>query len=548
MVICLVVLFTTNVGAQSYTVTIGVQGILSSMTTDVYVDGAANGTLSGGQTRDFIFTTASGSHVITVDFYVPNSVGLNGTRFYDKDTSWTFNSAGNHIFTYSAQYYLKVQTSYSTPVGEGWYDSGTSAQAAIKDGQVTEGQGIRYAFTGWSGDASGTSLTSNIVMTSPKSAIAVWKTQFYLTVEADPPSVNGLSGSGWYDAGTRANFSAPNVVPVDQDSRLRFTQWTGSFNGASQSGNVAMDRPQSVKAHYIAQYLLSIQYDPASIPTSYNETHGGWYDANANVQLGPAPLTIQSSDIERLKFKGWNNDGTPLSDVSVTVYMDKAHKVVLSYNTQFYVEVHSTYGIVSGSGWYDKGSSAKISAPTSSGSWPITYTLSGWIVDPSSGRLEKTDDSWSLTVDRPYVVEAVWNVDYFPIIALLGGGGVALALLTLGIVMAYRRGVFRREQVGQVLEQPRPKAKRPPRVPAGSIRICNTCGYRTTDTAAFCQKCGAPFGGSTRSVSSTEDKVYDYIVKNEGVISLSKASKELGISVDELNKATANLKKKGRLA
>lgn len=55
-------------------------------------------------------------------------------------------------------------------------------------------------------------------------------------------------------------------------------------------------------------------------------------------------------------------------------------------------------------------------------------------------------------------------------------------------------------------------------------------------------------GGTASSVSSIEDKIYDYIVKNEGVISLSKASKELGISVDELNKATENLKKKGRLA
>lgn len=543
---CLVVLFTPNVKAESYTVTIGVQGIPTSLTTHVYVDYAVNGTLSGGQTRDFTFLTSSGPHVITVDFWVPNSAGLNGARYHDNDTSWTFNSSGNHVFTYSAQYYLTVQTSYSTPIGEGWYDSGASAQAAIKDDQVTEGEIIRHLFTGWSGDAAGTGLTSSIVMTGPKVATAVWKTQFYLTVEADPASVNGLSGSGWYDAGTQANFTAPAIVSGDQNSRLRFTGWRGGFNGGSPTGSVAMDTPKSVKAHYIAQYLLSIQYDPASIPTSYNETHVGWYDAGTNVQLGPSPLMIQRSGIERLKFKGWIDDGSSLSGVSITVFMDKAHQLVLSYNTQFFVDVRSTYGFVTGSGWYDKGSTANISASTSSGTWPITYTLSGWHVDPSTGRVEKTDGTWSLMVDRPYVVEAVWSVDYFPLIALLGGGGVAVTLLSLGIVMAYRRGMFRRGV--PVLEAPKPKAKRPPRVPAGSIRICGSCGYRTTDTAAFCQKCGATFGGTTASVSSIEDKVYEYIVKNEGVISLSKASRELGISVDELNRATENLKKKGRLA
>lgn len=442
-----------------------------------------------------------------------------------------------------------MQTSYSTPGGEGWYDSGTSAQASIKEGEIPEEEGIKHAFTSWLGDASGTGLTSNnIVMTGPKAATASWKTQFHLTVESEPPSINNLNGAGWYDAGIQATFSAPSIVPADQDSRLRFTQWTGAYNSNSAAGSVLMDSPKSVKAHYITQYFLSIQYDPASISNSYNESHASWYDANTNVQLGPAPITIQLSNVERLKFRGWSDNGSSLSSVSITVFVDKVHKVVLSYNTQYYVEVRSTYGVVSGTGWYDKGSTANIAASSSSGSWPIKYNLAGWHVDPSSGRLTKTDDGWGLTVDRPYVVEAVWNVDYIPIIVLLGGGGGAIILLSAGVVLAYRCGMFGRG--GQALESPKPKSKRPPRIPASSIQVCSSCGYRATDNPTFCPKCGAPLKGAAVPAVSTslEDKVYEYIVKNEGVISMSKASKDLGISVSELRQMTESLKKKGRIA
>jgi predicted transcriptional regulator of viral defense system len=47
--------------------------------------------------------------------------------------------------------------------------------------------------------------------------------------------------------------------------------------------------------------------------------------------------------------------------------------------------------------------------------------------------------------------------------------------------------------------------------------------------------------------STLDDKVYDYIVKHEGVISTSKASSDLGLSVNELKEITERLKKKGLL-
>ena len=535
----ILVVLASSVNADTYSVTVTIQGVPSSMSTHVYIDGALNGTLSGGQSRSLTFMTSSFVHIITVDFYVPNSVGSNGTRYYEKETSWTFNSSANHVFSYTAQYYLAVETDFGTAGGQGWYDSGSTVQATLTEREIQEGQGTRHVFIGWAGGASGNALTSNnIFMNEPKRAIAVWRTQFYLTVESDPPGAGNPTGSGWYDAGSQADFSTFEIVQATEDTRLRFSHWSGAYSGENPAGSVLMDRPKGVKANYVAQYILSVDYDPASIPTSYNETHAGWYDANVNVQLGPAPKIIDLSSVERVEFVGWVDSGSFSSDVSISVFMDKPHKVILSYKTQYYVDVRSSYGSVSGSGWYDNGSTVKIETEVTAGAWPVSYKLTDWRLDPPTGTFTKTDDSWTLTVDRPYIVEAVWTVDYFPLIAVFGGSAAAITVLA-GIFVAHKRGMLIRTGTRRRLPRLRPTA-------LGGSRVCISCGNRVPEGASFCEKCGESI--EPEKLGSLDEKVYDYIVKHEGVISLGKASKDLGISVDVLKEITERLKQKGQLA
>jgi len=533
----LVVFQASQVQAQeTYSVNVTIQGFPASLSTNLYVDGALNGTLSGGSSRTLLFSVSPTTHIVTVDFYVPNSAGLNGTRYLETETSWAFSAAGSHTFTYATQYFLDVVSSFGTVKGKGWYDSGASVQVSLDQGEIEESPGTRHVFTNWAGDASGTSLTSTpIFMSQPRKAIANWKTQYLLSVESDPPSVQGLNGEGWYDAGTEATFSAPEIVPADKDSRLRFDQWSGAFQGRSSSGMVVMDRPQVVEAHYIAQYLLTIHYDPPNVPHTFNET--AWYDANTNVQLGPAVNTVDLSSVERLQFAGWYEKGNQLPGVSINILMDQAHELTLSYQTQYYVDVRSSYGPASGSGWYDRGSVATIGVSRSAGSWPFTYTLSGWRVDPPSGKLSKTDGSWTITVDQPYVIEAVWNFEVLPLIGLVGGSALAVALAAAGFVIAYKRGIVARGMT----------TFRPSKVPAGPSNVCGKCGAQVPKGATFCQKCGSPIAIAVSDQPDLEDKVYDYILKHDGVISMSQASRDLGVSVDKLKEATEALKKKGRL-
>ena len=83
--------------------------------------------------------------------------------------------------TWDHQYYLTVTSAYGAVSGGGWVDAGTSQVVSVSPTTVPGPTGTQYVFTGWSGDASGTTSPSNpIIMNGPKTATANWQTQYYL--------------------------------------------------------------------------------------------------------------------------------------------------------------------------------------------------------------------------------------------------------------------------------------------------------------------------------------------------------------------------------
>jgi len=516
----------------TYTVTVTVQGLPTNLVTNVYVNGIYNGTLAGGMSQSYKLYTNEGPYIISVDSYVQGNDNV--TRYYCQSTTWAASSAASQTFTYVTQYFLTVQTPYGIATGQGWYTAGTTAQAVVNTQEVTEGQGTRNIFEGWSQDASGSQLTSNaITMDAAKVAIADWITQFFLTVESNPANVTGLSGSGWYDAGTQANFSAVPTVPAGPDTRLRFDHWSGESAGQQPAGIISMDRPKTVQANYVDQYLLGVVYSPIDIVNDYNETHAGWYDVNSDVQLGPVPTIITVSPVERLQFNGWSDSGSVSGNLSYAILMNRPRSVTLSYATQYYLDVQSTYGTESGSGWYSQGATATITSSTSAGTWPITYTLTGWTVDPSSVGIAGGEGNWTVVVDGPYVVQAQWSMNYVPLIMLFVIG--TLGAVGVGTAIGYRRGAFTRHRIQKI-----------PSTPRQSGTICSKCGSNVAMGAELCEKCGTP--ASSAGIPAEESKVYDYIVNHEGIISLSAASSDLGVPVDRLKQITERLKREGRLS
>jgi hypothetical protein len=227
---------------------------------------------------------------------------------------------------YVLQYYLTVVSPYGTSSGEGWYDWGSTAYATLDIGILDYENGTRRVFTNWGEDASGTNYTQSnpIIMDNPKTAIACWKTQYYLAVRMDPPEVATILGEGWCDESSNVTLNAPAV------SDYSFGYW--DVNGVSRgigvnAITVYMDAPKTATAHYIQiiRYTLTI-----------TTTAGGTTDPEPGTYNYTAGLTVQVTALPNANyiFDHWELDNVDVGSANpYTVTMNKNHmlKAVFSH-------------------------------------------------------------------------------------------------------------------------------------------------------------------------------------------------------------------------
>jgi len=538
-----------TVFAQEYSVQFSVLALPAGVRTHYYLDNVLNGTIQTGETKVLSFPVGS-AHTLSVDLTVSLD---NGTRYRCKDNFWSFAEAGTHTFTYVAQYRLEVSAPYVSPTGADWYDAGTTAYAELPINVTAGPEGVRYVFARWEGDASGQGLVSDpIVMDRAKKAVAAWKTQYSLKVSSDPVSVFAAYAL-WFDAGSTADFSVSEKTTGD-DSRYVFAQWTGDYAGTSVQGSLRMDGPRSVTAKYKTQYLLTVTLTPPEIAKTSGMPNSTWYDAGLTEKLGPVPQSIPVNSGERLNLISWNVDGMTQQGTSIEVLMDRAHRVELLYRTQYHLEVTSQLGETTGSGWYYSGENARFGVIYSGPEFPVKYTLATWQSTPSTTIKTVSESEAEISMDRPYTVEAVWNADYTLTWIVISVVGLAVIVIAAVAILAVKKpsslgkfvSSFRSSFKGRKLRPPGTGLPTPT-----AFSVCQKCGRMVPSSAEYCQTCGAQIRGRPAPPTDTEtldESVYDYIVKRHGEISLSRASKDLRLSADEIKRSTERLKKKGRLA
>jgi len=132
--------------------------------------------------------------------YAFSSWSVGGSTYSQSDPI-TMTSPVTATASWSTQYYLTVSSPYSTTSGENWYNSGATAYAGVATNIVSDGDGT-HTLQGWTGGASGTSITSNpITMTGPTTATAVWSTT---GGSSGPTSYNVILHGPYYEDGTAA--------------------------------------------------------------------------------------------------------------------------------------------------------------------------------------------------------------------------------------------------------------------------------------------------------------------------------------------------------
>jgi ribosomal protein L40E len=525
-----------------------VTGLPAGLTANYYLDGILNGTIATGDTKT-LDPSPGIVHTISVDL---NLGGGNGTRYQCEDNVWSFSGGGVYTFTYKTQYYLEVDSLYGSPSGNDWYNESTTVQARLVTNITAGPEGVRYVFVKWGQDASGQGTVSDpILMDRPKKAVAQWKTEYNLRMSSDPVGVFSPS-TFWFDANSTAEFAAPEGTN-GTDARQVFVQWSGDYSGTSVNGSVHMDGPKSVTAKYKPQYRLRVTFDPPEIAQKVTMSNSTWYDAGQTAAFGPVPQIIPESSVQRFSWFSWNVDNMTQPGTSVQIIMDRPHSVRLIYQTQYYLLVTSALGQPTGTGWYVSGQNASFGVAYNGSELLVKHTLTGWRLNSSNVMKTLSSTVSEVTMDRPYVIEAQWNTDYTPLwIFIFGLVSAVMVFAAVVVIIVRRPGSFGRLRSSLRSGLAQRKVAGASITPHASLVHCQKCGAWIPSTADRCHACGATGVRGRASAGSDSEKldsrVYDYIVKRHGQISLSQASKDFGLSVEEVKLSTERLKNKGRLA
>jgi len=228
---------------------------------------------------------------------------------------------------------------------------------------------------------------------------------------------------------------------------------------------------------------------PNGVPVTVdgsNQTAGAF-----SVRLPPGgehsisvPQTVQTSDNTRLIFDSWS-DGNTLPTRSD--YLTDDTNLTATYTAQYALTL--TDPAATGSGWYDQGYTAQISAPSSEpmpgilGLLGGTQTFQGWY---ENGTLVSSSSNATITMNVPQTLSTQWSTNTTtPLIVL-----ILLIVVIGGGLFAF--DTHRRRTIVTTPTPPPTQTVAPltEEKPRSSGCFCINCGTKLPEDAKFCNKCG----------------------------------------------------------
>lgn len=231
----------------------------------------------------------------------------------------------------------------------------------------------------------------------------------------------------------------------DQNSRYNLQAYSID-NNPYQSisrvarGNFTLDIPtdssHSVVFLAVTQYPIELNGTDSVVFSPPSPTNDNWFDLNSDTVVS-IPYVEKLDQNSRNQLTRWSLDGSnqiitrqengTFSTSSLSI--SGPHTVNFEYVTQYYVSVLSEFGHVTGSGWYDSGSTATISV-MSAYDFPIGHTFVGW-----QGSSSSNTKSISILVDSPKTLTANWQSDYSAVITI----GTIIAGSAAGTAVVYKK-------------------------------------------------------------------------------------------------------------
>jgi len=255
--------------------------------------------------------------------------------------------------------------------------------------------------------------TGEVVDNFPFMQESGWLTRFWLTVDTEFPSIPFTVNGTEYETGPdgtlslRLGYAASYEISVAQDvsisegSRIHFLGWE---DGPPSSVRVThLSSNTTLRASHVRQHFVDVD----SRARALGATGGGWHDEGTTAMVFVKEIVI-IADGTRAVFAGWTGDLTH-PEASISFVVDSPKSLTATWKFQHLIAVSSQHGSPTGEGWYDEGSTARVSVedtlPVSEGT---QLKFVEW-----RGDLTSTSAILSFTVDGPKSLSASWKTQHF---------------------------------------------------------------------------------------------------------------------------------------
>lgn len=383
---------------------------------------------------------------ICIGYSIDDSELTSGTEYAFE------NIDSNHTITFfwQEQYCLTVTSKHGTVTGSGWYDAGSSTYASLSCRIVSGIAGTRYVFAQWSGDASGASLTSNVILIdAAKTAVACWMTQYYVewkqtgvdssavgtvvVINGSAKTFDALPFAMWVDDGTSVGYVySSSVTSCVSGKRFDFASVTDPMSV------IVVQNSATVLVNYDVLYQLDVFSEYG------NPVGSGWYQQGSLAQFSVITPVDQENRTLRV-FVMWSGDAGGTS-ASGSLVMTEPSSVVAAWETQYLVTFDTAvYGIVlkipsvpetipSGGdvfGRYYAANDVLSVGPAPdllSGTNGVRYVWKGWTLD---GEVATTGATLSFVVDGPHEASVVYGAETLLVVNAIGVSDPFTADLTI---------------------------------------------------------------------------------------------------------------------
>jgi uncharacterized repeat protein (TIGR02543 family) len=217
----------------------------------------------------------------------------------------------------------------SPPQPPDGYDAGMPVQ-------LTASAATGFAFSGWSGDATGTQNPLSVTMDSTKSITAnfspVTVPTHTLTLVTNPPNAGTVLSSPAPN-GPNGTYLEGTVVMLTATPALNyaFTNWTGDVSSTSNSITLAIDADKSVTANFFESitptFMLTVLTNPPGagsiqISPPPNGTNGTYIQGTV--------VTLTATAIGTNAFSNWSGAISSISN-RITVVTDADKSVTANF-------------------------------------------------------------------------------------------------------------------------------------------------------------------------------------------------------------------------